>query len=115
GRNFAAGMSGGIAYVLDRDGEFIKYCNTAMVDLEAVLPESEQRIKVAQRLWHIGECDEVLLRRLIERHARYTNSRRGREILDNWAEFRARFVKVFPKDYRRALKELAALQRKVAA
>ncbi|HXV29273.1 MAG TPA: glutamate synthase-related protein, partial [Sinorhizobium sp.] len=115
GRNFAAGMSGGIAYVLDRDGEFVRYCNTAMVDLEPVLAESEQRIKLAQRLWHDGECDEVLLRRLIENHARYTNSRRAREILDDWTAHRARFVKVFPKEYRRALKELAAAGRKVAA
>ena len=115
GRNFAAGMSGGVAYVLDRDGEFVKYCNTSMVDLEPVLPESEQRIKVAQRLWHLGECDELLLRRLIENHARHTGSRRAREILDNWAAYRARFVKVFPKEYRRALKELATAGRKAAA
>ena len=115
GRNFAAGMSGGVAYVLDRDGEFVKYCNTSMVDLEPVLPESEQRIKVAQRLWHLGECDELLLRRLIENHARHTGSRRAREVLDNWAAYRARFVKVFPKEYRRALKELATAGRKAAA
>jgi glutamate synthase domain-containing protein 2/glutamate synthase domain-containing protein 3 len=115
GRNFAAGMSGGIAYVLDRDGEFAKYCNAAMVDLEPVLAESEQRIKIAQRLWHGGECDEVLLRRLVENHARYTNSRRAREVLDNWTAYRTRFVKVFPKEYRRALKELAAAGRKAAA
>jgi glutamate synthase domain-containing protein 3 len=115
GRNFAAGMSGGIAYVLDPEGDFAKYCNPAMVDLEPVLPESEQRIKVAQRLWHAGECDEVLVRRLIESHARYTGSRRARDILDNWVTYRARFVKVFPKEYRRALKELAAAGRKAAA
>jgi glutamate synthase (NADPH) large chain len=98
GRNFAAGMSGGIAYVLDLQGEFAKYCNTAMVDLESVL-EAE---------------DEASLRRLLENHARYTNSRRAREILDDWSQYRARFVKVFPKEYRRALAELAA-KNKVAA
>ena len=115
GRNFAAGMSGGIAYVLDPEGEFVKYCNTAMVDLEPVLAESEQRVKIAQHFWHVGECDEVLLHRLIESHARYTGSRWARHILDNWGAYRTRFVKVFPKEYRRALKELAAAGRRVAA
>ncbi|HEX6004368.1 MAG TPA: glutamate synthase-related protein, partial [Burkholderiales bacterium] len=115
GRNFAAGMSGGIAYVFDADGDFVKHCNTVMVDLEPVLQESEQRMKLPQRLWHTGECDELLLRRLIENHGRYTNSRRAREILNNWTAYRPRFVKVFPKEYRRALKELAAGGRKAAA
>src|SRR5690606_22715323 len=58
GRNFAAGMSGGIAYVLDLNGEFAKYCNLAMVDLEPVLPESEQQAKLAPELWHQGQADE---------------------------------------------------------
>ncbi|MBI4207116.1 MAG: glutamate synthase subunit alpha, partial [Betaproteobacteria bacterium] len=115
GRNFAAGMSGGIAYVLDLDGEFVKYCNTAMVDLEPVLPESEQRAKIAQHLWHMGRLDEALLRRLVENHAKHTNSRRAREILEKWHSYRSRFVKVFPKEYRRALHELAAAARKAAA
>jgi glutamate synthase domain-containing protein 2/glutamate synthase domain-containing protein 3 len=115
GRNFAAGMSGGIAYVLDVEGEFVRRCNTAMVDLEPVLSESEQQGRVARELWHLGEADEVLLRRMIERHARHTNSRRAYEILEKWAVFRPRFVKIFPKEYRRALGELAAAQRKVAA
>jgi glutamate synthase (NADPH/NADH) large chain len=92
GRNFAAGMSGGYAYVLDVDGDFAKRCNTSMVDLEQLLPDSE---------------DEANARRLIENHARYTGSRRAQEILDKWAQYRARFIKVFPKEYRRALAELA--------
>jgi glutamate synthase domain-containing protein 3 len=115
GRNFAAGMSGGIAYVLDSDGEFERYCNTAMVDLEPVLAESEQQAKLARDLWHLGEADEVILRRMIENHARYTGSRRAKGLLDAWPEARAKFVKVFPKEYRRALGELAEAQRKVAA
>jgi glutamate synthase domain-containing protein 3 len=115
GRNFAAGMSGGMTYVLDLDGEFVRYCNPAMVDLETVLPESEQRAKVAQHLWHLGQSDEALLRGLVENHAKYTNSRRAREILDGWSSYRPRFVKVFPKEYRRALQELAAAGRKAAA
>jgi glutamate synthase (NADPH/NADH) large chain len=100
GRNFAAGMSGGYAYVLDVDGDFAKRCNTSMVDLEPLQAESE---------------DESDLRRLIENHARYTGSKRAQEILDKWAQYRARFVKVFPKEYRRALAELAASRKKAAA
>ncbi|MBI3936703.1 MAG: hypothetical protein HY323_06975, partial [Betaproteobacteria bacterium] len=115
GRNFAAGMSGGIAYVLDLDGRFEKRCNTAMVDLEPVLSESEQQAKVSRDLWHTGLADEVTLRRLIENHARYTGSRRAYEILENWWQYRARFVKIFPKEYRRALAELAAAGRRAAA
>ena len=115
GRNFAAGMSGGIAYVLDLDGEFAKYCNTAMVDLEPVLTESEQQGRLARELWHLGQADEIILRRLIENHARYTGSSRARDILENWTEYRLRFVKVFPKEYRRALGELGAAHTKAAA
>jgi glutamate synthase domain-containing protein 3 len=115
GRNFAAGMSGGIAYVLDLDGEFARHCNTAMVDLEALQPESEQQAKLARELWHGGQSDEALLRRLVEQHAKYTGSKRAAEILANWAQYRARFVKVFPKEYRRALGELAAHRSKAAA
>jgi glutamate synthase (NADPH/NADH) large chain len=115
GRNFAAGMSGGIAYVLDLDGQFVKRCNTSMVDLEPLLPEAEQEAKLLRDLWHYGASDEALLKRLVEKHARYTGSARAREILDNWVGYRPRFVKVFPKEYRRALGELAAKQRKLAA
>ncbi|MBI2320323.1 MAG: glutamate synthase subunit alpha, partial [Betaproteobacteria bacterium] len=114
GRNFAAGMSGGIAYVLDADGEFLKRCNTAMIELEPVLSESEQQAKLARDLWHLGEADEAILRRLVECHARCTGSRRAQEILERWGDYRARFWKIFPKEYRRALGELAA-RRKVAA
>ncbi len=115
GRNFAAGMSGGVAYVLDLDGQFAKRCNPAMVALEPVLPEAEQEAKLARDLWHRGETDEAILRRLVESHARYTGSARARPILDNWASYRNRFVKVFPHEYRRALGELAEKQRKIAA
>src|SRR5216117_561467 len=115
GRNFAAGMSGGIAYVLDFNGEFVKRCNTAMVDLEPVLTESEQQGKLSHELWHKGQADEAILKDMIERHAKLTNSRRAREILEKWAEYRTRFVKIFPKEYRRALGELSAAKRKAAA
>ena len=90
GRNFAAGMSGGFAYVFDEDGKFNTRCNTAMVALEGVPAE-----------------DDVKLKRLIEEHHRWTGSRRAREILDHWSASRERFVKVFPHEYRRALSEMA--------
>ena len=115
GRNFAAGMSGGIAYVLDESGSFPSRCNVSMVDLEPVMSEPEQRAKIPTDLWHLREADENVLRRLIENHARYTASRRAREILERWVEYRPRFVKVFPKEYRRALAENAAAMRRDAA
>ena len=115
GRNFAAGMSGGTAYVFDEDGEFVKYCNPAMVDLEPVLSESEQLGKLSRDIWHLGLADEVILKRLIENHARYTGSRRAHDMLEQWGVYRLRFVKVFPKEYRRALTEIAAAGRQAAA
>jgi glutamate synthase domain-containing protein 3 len=115
GRNFAAGMSGGIAYVFDIDGQFSKKCNLAMVDLGPVLSEAEQDGKVARDLWHMGQSDEAVLRGFIENHAKYTGSQRARDILDEWSEHRTKFVKVFPKEYRRALGELADKGRKLAA
>ncbi len=108
GRNFAAGMSGGIAYVYDEDGQFAKRCNTAMVALERVLPANEQEATVDRAIWHKGQTDEALLRKLIEDHHRWTGSLRAREILDQWETARAKFVKVFPHEYKRALGELNA-------
>jgi glutamate synthase (NADPH/NADH) large chain len=115
GRNFAAGMSGGIAYVLDADGVFVNHCNPAMVDLEPVLSESEQQAKLSADLWHLGQADEVILKRMLEKHVRYTGSSKAQEVLDGWASYRPRFVKVFPREYRRALGELAAAHKKAAA
>jgi glutamate synthase (NADPH/NADH) large chain len=115
GRNFAAGMSGGIAYVLDEDGSFNTRCNQSMVQVESVPAEAEQEAKVSRDIWHMGQADETILKGFIERHARYTGSSRAREILDNWAAYRAKFVKVFPTEYRRALTEMAAKRRKLAA
>ena len=89
GRNFAAGMSGGLAYVYDEDGQFHQRCNMAMVALET-LPDR----------------DDALVKKLIEDHHRWTGSRRARDILDHWGSARAKFVKVFPNEYRRALAEL---------
>ncbi len=115
GRNFAAGMSGGIAYVYDEDGTFPAYCNTAMVELGPLLTEAEQEAKLSRDLWHMGTADEALVKRYIENHARLTGSARAQQILGNWVAARGKFVKVFPNEYRRALGELAAKGKKIAA
>jgi len=114
GRNFAAGMSGGVAYVYDEDGKFAERCNTAMVSLEKIVTADEQAKSVERAIWHRGEADETLLRQMIEAHHKWTGSLRAREILDHWADSRARFVKVFPNEYKRALGEIHA-QREAGA
>ncbi|MFZ9185884.1 MAG: glutamate synthase-related protein, partial [Polynucleobacter sp.] len=115
GRNFAAGMSGGVAYVFDEDGLFEKRCNTTMATLEKVLPSSEQIASMPKSTWHApvnvkegGErqTDEQILKTLIERHFRYTGSERAKALLADWDKSRARFVKVLPTEYKRALGEL---------
>ncbi len=105
GRNFAAGMSGGIAYVYDADGSFATRCNTSMVSLGKVLTTAEQEAEAA--IWHQGQSDEAILKKLIEDHHKWTGSLQARHIMDHWVESRARFVKVFPNEYRRALGERA--------
>ncbi len=90
GRNFAAGMSGGVAYVLDEAGEFTRRCNSQMVSLE--------------RLEESAEIEAV--RRLIQRHAEYTRSQRAFKLLVLWEDYVAKFVKVMPKDYKRVLQAL---------
>ncbi|MDZ4177251.1 MAG: glutamate synthase-related protein [Hydrogenophaga sp.] len=113
GRNFAAGMSGGLAYVYDEDGQFAKRCNTAMVSMEKVLSTAEQEATMDKAIWHRGLSDEAQLKKLLEDHNRWTGSKRARELLDTWAESRGKFVKVFPNEYKRALGEINA--RKTAA
>jgi glutamate synthase (NADPH/NADH) large chain len=114
GRNFAAGMSGGIAYVYDTDGLFAKRCNMAQVELEPLPLATEQEAKGDVATWHSlkpgaeREADERMLKRLIEQHASYTGSGLAKMILDNWTQERKKFIKVFPSEYRRALKELHA-------
>jgi len=114
GRNFAAGMSGGIAYVYDEDGQFAKRCNTAMVSMEKVLTAAEQEASVDKAVWHRGQSDEAQLRKLLEDHNRWTGSKRARDLLDNWDVSRAKFVKVFPNEYKRALGEIHAKKSAVA-
>ncbi|MBI2747213.1 MAG: glutamate synthase subunit alpha [Burkholderiales bacterium] len=108
GRNFAAGMSGGLAYVYDEDGQFAARCNTAMVSLDKVLPAAEQEKSVPRAIWHRDQTDEAQLKKLLEDHHRWTGSKRARELLDHWTEARAKFVKVFPNEYKRALGEINA-------
>ena len=124
GRNFAAGMSGGIAYVYDPDGDFERKCNKAMVALDPVLPAADQEAKIDRAIWHSmvrggeGQTDEAILKGLIERHFKYTGSTRARNLLDDWTNARNKFVKVFPTEYKRALGELAAakqVKEKIAA
>ncbi|HWD68893.1 MAG TPA: glutamate synthase large subunit [Solirubrobacteraceae bacterium] len=90
GRNFAAGMSGGIAYVYDSDHRFAGRCNTELVDLDPV-----------------ADADEEELRALISEHAQRTGSLVARNILAQWERARERFVKVMPRDYKRALEQQA--------
>ena len=118
GRNFAAGMSGGIAYVLYEDDTFKSRCNMAMVELEPVLSEeminantyhqsgdleAHGRVDVFKNLL---EADVERLHVLITRHAKATGSKRAAEILANWKEWLPKFRKVMPVEYRRALKEM---------
>ncbi|MFM7028998.1 MAG: glutamate synthase large subunit, partial [Chakrabartia sp.] len=120
GRNFAAGMSGGVAYVYDEDGLFRDRCNMAMVDVEAIEadgPEAENSSGAPQQraanVHDFGMGDTLYhsqdrLRILLERHHLYTGSKRARALLDDWDNSLKRFVKVMPRDYRRALKQLEA-------
>ena len=119
GRNFAAGMSGGIAYVLDEEENFEQLCNVSMVDLEPVSKEeraaNDDGVDPATDM---TRYDERRLRALIEKHARYTNSTRATNILDNWDNYLTKFIKVMPVDYRRALhdmQEQAVMQAQTAA
>jgi glutamate synthase domain-containing protein 3 len=90
GRNFAAGMSGGVAYVLDDHQLFDTLCNLDMVDLES--------------LWQ--EEDQLLLRQLIERHYYWTGSQQAKHLLESWAEASGKFVKVMPIEYRKAIERM---------
>ena len=94
GRNFAAGMSGGIAYVWDRGGLLHKNCNHGMVDL---LKVEEQK-------------DILELKSLIEKHFKYTNSTVAEGILKDWHKCVGQFIKVYPRDYRRVLEEAEAIK-----
>lgn len=127
GRNFAAGMSGGIAYVLDETRNFDQLCNLSMVELEPI-PEDDDALEL---LAHQGgdlethgrvhlmsdmtRHDAQRLKHLIQNHKRYTGSPRAQHILDNWQHYLPLFVKVMPVDYRAALKQIKAEQASLTA
>jgi len=104
GRNFAAGMSGGIAYVLDEDGTFATRCNRAMVELQE-MPEWDEG-EMHGDLSDMTQFDNERLHILISRHARYTGSARAASILANWRDYLPKFRKVMPLEFSRALSEM---------
>jgi len=119
GRNFAAGMSGGVAYVYDPDDSFAQHCNMAQVDLEAIgtkaddpegtglprqRPVSVDDLGMGDPLYH----DATRIRILLERHKLHTGSAHAAALLDDFDTTLGHFVKVMPRDYRRALKQLEA-------
>ena len=87
GKNFAAGMSGGIAYVYDPDARIDKYCNSEICDVSVVLEES----------------DEKMIQRMLQNHIAYTESKIANRILENWEEERRAFVKIMPEAYLEAI------------
>ena len=127
GRNFAAGMSGGVAYVLDEAGTFATRCNMAMVELEPVPEEDDILEKLHHHggdLMHKGRVDvsgdmtrhdEERLFQLITNHFHYTGSTRAKDIIDHWADYRPKFRKVMPVEYRRALEDMERMRMGVAA
>ncbi len=127
GRNFAAGMSGGVAYVYDPSGRFRSLCNLAMVELEPVgAPDQAAADDPARPLQASPSVDDngmgdmlrfdaERLRLLVERHAAHTGSLRAKALLADWERARGLFVKVMPKDYRRALTDMRNAAARVAA
>ncbi|MBT8219321.1 MAG: hypothetical protein KJP00_05840, partial [Bacteroidia bacterium] len=91
GRNFAAGMSGGMAFIYDKDQDFKKRLNAEMVDLDP-----------------LSEDDFATVRKLVRNHFSHTSSKLGLKILNDWDNLKAHFVKVMPRDYKRVLKEKAS-------
>jgi glutamate synthase (ferredoxin) len=89
GRNFAAGMSGGVAYILDEAGDFATRCNTQMADIES-----------------LDEEDISTVRQMIQNHVDYTQSKKAAKVLANWESMVSKFVKVMPRDYKRVLQAL---------
>jgi glutamate synthase (NADPH/NADH) large chain len=123
GRNFAAGMSGGVAYVLDEAGDFARRCNLAMVDLQPVPAEEASLEKLHHAVTDLhnhglvdvtsqmDRHDAERVKELLTRHHRYTGSTRAKAILEDWAGYLPKFVKVMPVEYARALRELEEAQK----
>jgi glutamate synthase (NADPH/NADH) large chain len=126
GRNFGAGMSGGVAYVYDPEGEFSQLVNHAQVDLLPIsaAPDAEEGTgRPAQRPRSVHDFgmgdmlrhDAERLRILVERHQLHTGSKRAGELLADWDKALTRFVKVMPRDYQRALEALEAERAEAAS
>jgi len=99
GRNFAAGMSGGIAYIYDPENKFVNgLCNTETIEFEKILKKDANELKA-----------------LIQKHVKYTDSQRGRQLLADWETSLSDFVKVMPTEYKRALKRLETEEQMVEA
>jgi len=125
GRNFAAGMSGGVAYVYDEDGSFRDRCNLAQVDLEKISskpgeeegtgrPQQRSRSVEDMGMGDMLRHDAERVRILIERHKLHTGSKRAAALLNDWENTLSKFVKVMPRDYARALKQLEAEREETA-
>ena len=106
GRNFAAGMSGGIAYILDEDNSFEANCNKSMVDLEK-LSHNEMNSKHTEKEINsdLLDFDISRLKLLINRHYKNTKSEKAKIIINNWEKFLPQFIKITPFEFRRALIE----------
>jgi glutamate synthase (NADPH/NADH) large chain len=126
GRNFAAGMSGGVAYVLDEAGDLEIRLNKEMVEIEPLTGDAalieklakgngETTRQLAEVMLDMREQDLERLHALIVRHAHYTNSTKAKAILADWANTVPKFKKVMPTEYRRALTELAKAKAAAAA
>jgi glutamate synthase (NADPH/NADH) large chain len=111
GQNFAAGMSGGVAYVYDPNKTFKNYCNLSMVTLEKVEKENIETDKPQ----HLNLADEIILKTLIENHCQYTRSNIANKILNQWDVELENFVKVMPIEYKRALNEMKETKKKEVA
>src|SRR5688572_33307495 len=98
GRNFAAGMSGGFAFVLDEKGDFRGRVNLEMVELEALSDDE----------------DQSMVRELVQKHFEYTQSTRARYVLNHWKELLTKWVKVIPVDYKRALEVMKQEKERMA-
>jgi glutamate synthase (NADPH/NADH) large chain len=118
GRNFAAGMSGGVAYVLDEKGDFVGRLNREMVELETITADPGSLAALAKQNGNVVVALETVmsdmsvrdaerLHALVVRHAHYTNSAKAKTILADWQHWLPKFRKVMPHEYKRALAEIA--------
>ena len=104
GRNFAAGMSGGIAYIYDKDDEFLKKCNMTMVEVD-ILKRVNLNVDLKEELIdkNLLDFDEIRLKKIIQNHVKMTDSIKAKDILRNWDKEVANFKKVMPTEFKRVL------------